>query len=363
MATLPAIFEDGKPLDERAYPWILNGLVRRHFEKLKVRRTFLDKFEEIISIILAWWVVPLTLLWFWLRYIPRHDWIGTYLHIGLITISMAAGLFFHSVYTSTLRGNGRLPFNLLNCWRDKRAYKRLGVVISLLLLIMLSYGSINGTRDVLYPQPWYKWRMSFVPRLFSLIRYDVFANLVEEDISTKPDNYWLMDSFTRDSAIIGAQLANADLRYADAHSSFLAYADLRNTNLKGIYMDAANLMGAKLDNAILDDAYLSSAILQNSRFINSSLQRTNFIGADLCGVYFFNSQLYRADFNGADLTGAVFRIASLNGASLIGAILKGADLRTASGLKQTELDETCGDSLTKLPSDTFTIPICDSLVQ
>jgi hypothetical protein len=26
---------------------------------------------------LAWWVVPLTKIAFWLRYIPRHEWYGS----------------------------------------------------------------------------------------------------------------------------------------------------------------------------------------------------------------------------------------------------------------------------------------------
>ena len=84
LAALPAVFPDGKPLDERAYPWLLNGLVRAHVQRLKRGRPALSRFEACISIVLAWWLVPLTLMMFWLRYLPRHDWSGTILQIALI---------------------------------------------------------------------------------------------------------------------------------------------------------------------------------------------------------------------------------------------------------------------------------------
>jgi hypothetical protein len=38
LAKLPAIFPDGQALHERAYPWLLNGLVRAHFMRLKSKR-------------------------------------------------------------------------------------------------------------------------------------------------------------------------------------------------------------------------------------------------------------------------------------------------------------------------------------
>ena len=74
LAGLPAKFPDGKRLDERAYPWLLNGLVRRHFARLKEGRPFLVRFKEWTTIFLAWWTVPATLFWFWLRYLRRHEW-------------------------------------------------------------------------------------------------------------------------------------------------------------------------------------------------------------------------------------------------------------------------------------------------
>ena len=76
LASLPAVFPDGEALDRKAYPWLLNGLVRKHFKKLELAQRPLTRVENVVSILLAWWVVPFTLFAFWLRFLPRHDWLG-----------------------------------------------------------------------------------------------------------------------------------------------------------------------------------------------------------------------------------------------------------------------------------------------
>ena len=61
LASLPAVFPDGEALDGKAYPWLLNGLVRAHFARLKLGDRPLSRLENLVSIALAWWVVPFTL--------------------------------------------------------------------------------------------------------------------------------------------------------------------------------------------------------------------------------------------------------------------------------------------------------------
>ncbi|PKK83255.1 MAG: hypothetical protein CVT49_09630 [candidate division Zixibacteria bacterium HGW-Zixibacteria-1] len=367
MAGLPAIFEDGRPLDERAYPWILNGLVRRHFEILRKRRSLLNQFEEIVSIVLAWWVVPITLLWFWLRYIPRHDWIGTNLQIALITISIAAGLFFYNAHASVLRGKKPLPFTLKKCWRDKRIFKCLGVIISLSLLIILSYGSINGTRE--FEDIGAISKISLVPRIFSWIGYDVFANIVEKDVSLKPENYWMIDSLSRENAITGARLAYADLRYASARSAFMANADMRYADIRGAHFISTDLQGADLTGTNLKDANLTwanlkgadltLASLQGTNLFNANLQDADLTHANLQGALLTSARLQGAFLVRANLQGADITTANLQGADFQWARLQGADLTYSGNLTQKKLDVACGDSLTKLP-DGLTIPLCDT---
>src|SRR6266849_5180307 len=72
MAALPAVFPDGQTL-EKDGPWYLMGLVRRHFRWQGDTRSAMTAFETVLSTILAYWIVPATLFFFWLRYLPRQD--------------------------------------------------------------------------------------------------------------------------------------------------------------------------------------------------------------------------------------------------------------------------------------------------
>ena len=97
LSSLPAKFPDSKRLDERVYPWLLNKLVRRHFNLLQEGRPFIAHQQEWIIIFLAWWAVPLTFFGFWLRYLPRHDWFGTGLHIVFLILSVAMAIWFYRI--------------------------------------------------------------------------------------------------------------------------------------------------------------------------------------------------------------------------------------------------------------------------
>jgi hypothetical protein len=73
------------------------------------------------------------------------------------------------------------------------------------------------------------------------------------------------------------------------------------------------------------------------------------------GAMLIAGRFDRASFRGADLdramlTGATFDRADFRGASLDGAILAGANLAGARNLRQSQLDEACGDDATRLPA-------------
>lgn len=78
LGDLPAVFPDGAPLDRKIYPWLLNGLVRIHFDRLRRHRSMpgdklLVRIEAWISVFLAWWLVPVTLTGLWVSYLRRDD--------------------------------------------------------------------------------------------------------------------------------------------------------------------------------------------------------------------------------------------------------------------------------------------------
>ena len=233
LAGLPARFPDGKRLDERAYPWLLNGLVRRHFTLLKEGRPPIAHFEEWVTIFLAWWAVPATLFGFWLRYLPRHEWVGTGLHIGLLVVSVALATIFYRSAARTLRGDESQQFVWKTFWRQSIGFAFAGIVF----LSLLSFGAIQGG-------PWAPLAI---------------ANLREADVSTKPANYWELSAEDRIKSVKGASLRGRSLRYANAFLAFLANADLRDANLQRADLRLANLQGADLSFANLQGADLRDA--------------------------------------------------------------------------------------------------------
>ena len=112
MTTLPAIFPDGVTLDRKTDSWLLIDLVRRHYKYLKPSPPPLAWLQETLSLLLAWWVVPLTVAWFWFRYLARHDWLGTGMHIALMTVTIWAGVASYKLAVATLRADKK-EFDLL----------------------------------------------------------------------------------------------------------------------------------------------------------------------------------------------------------------------------------------------------------
>src|SRR5260370_4117853 len=109
MAALPAVFPDGQTL-EKDGPWYLMGLVRRHFRWQGESRSAMTAFETVLSTVLAYWIVPVTMFFFWLRYLTLQDFRGTLLHVFLLTLSVATATSVPFVVSRVLRpGDIRLP--------------------------------------------------------------------------------------------------------------------------------------------------------------------------------------------------------------------------------------------------------------
>ena len=101
-------------------------------------------------------------------------------------------------------------------------------------------------------------------------------------------------------------------------------------------------------------AHLVKADLDEADLRMASLYDANLQGADLFGANLQEASLVRANLQEAFLGGANLREAALRGANLQRAFLElaklqGADLRYAGGLTQEQLDSACGDAETKLP--------------
>lgn len=122
----------------------------------------------------------------------------------------------------------------------------------------------------------------------------------------------------------------------------LFQADLSNLTLKG-----RNLAGARLR-----QADLSTAIMTGANFAGGDLRDVNAYGAVLTAASFV-----RADLTNASLVGAYLQGANLSGARLSGANFSGAEMDRAVGLKQSQLNQACGDDSTLLPRG-LSLPRC-----
>jgi uncharacterized protein YjbI with pentapeptide repeats len=98
---------------------------------------------------------------------------------------------------------------------------------------------------------------------------------------------------------------------------------------------------------------LAGADLTNQCVKQGNLEGADFSGAKLVLMCMSYADFRGASFHAADLSGANLAHAKLGGADLSGATLsitsiKGADLTHAKGLTQTQLDQACGDTHTRV---------------
>jgi uncharacterized protein YjbI with pentapeptide repeats len=280
LSQLPAYFPDGRPLHQRVYPWLVNSIARVHFPRLRSERGTLATMQYLVTVLLTWWVVPITQLVFWLRYLPRHEWMGTTIHVVLAVASFTVALLFFRLAGATLRGKaGDSGLRTLLSGEGPMWYTLTSAVLFALLLSSLSFGAIKAEPGHVITDP-----RTWVPLLFRCLHLRYAAQLEEEDVSGRPTN-WSEKEPSFDS-VKGAHLAGRDLRNAEARHAFLvgadltgatlAYADLRGADLRHSVLTAANLKGAnltgaKLEGARLDGCNLLGVIGYSDRLSNQSV--------------------------------------------------------------------------------------------
>lgn len=345
LAELPAVLPDGTTLDQKSYPMLLTDLVRAQFVQLRARRLPLFRLRERLSLLLAWWLVPATLFLFWLRYLTRHEWLGTVLHILVLCGSVGAGLAFYRLAVATLGQDDKKLRWWLGPWRDRRTLSGCVALVTLgLILLLFSSAAIEGVPPDRYaPEQTVAWDVPHhlpldprrcVPWALERIGCRPFADFREADVSTKPASWSgalpegdgpkappLPDEVNQ---VKGAYLKGRDLRYATGFRAFLVKANLEGADLRGADLWNADLRGADLGRANLARAHLGSARLDEAR-----MPRANCEGTYLNKAYLRKANLRGAILRGADLRGAKLQEAFLAGADLSEAHLEAADLRGA----------------------------------
>jgi len=326
MASLPAIFPDGRTLDERSHPWLLSGIIRKIVPRLSKRPLAQSWVQFSISVVATWMLVPATIGFFLWRYLPRHDWFGTVWIWLLFAVSIAYGIYTYRLARKTLKGNLVLPSEeeiLENAKKSKWVQ-----VWAFIWPIPLNWAWLAAT---LIAAGW-----SFLAIEIGSIPF------------TKIEIGY--------AQLQGAILKNANLENMDLRRALMSDADLANANLK-----EADLSGAILTNANLTKAKLGSANLQSATLYHAYLHMANLESACLLNTDLQRADLTKANLNSAFLAATILNHAKLGGVSLKSAIIdkvtfKGVDLKKTK-IPKANWKHACGDDGTT-PPDGFPKKLC-----
>ena len=324
---LPAIFPDGRILGDEG-PWIITGLLRAHFRWMNQDAPSTRLIEKVVSILLAYWMVPATLVFFWGRYLTVQEMHGTALHTLL-----AVAAFAVAVYSTTKVGRPQQAWAVggKRAYLDFREWKVCSpgfVAIALgIVLLLLSLGTIAGVPHDQGRAPQFSSTdiRRWAPTVFWAVGYDPYADLTEAGISAKPANWNGSDEQL--ASVAGAHLNKANFHYAQAYGAFLVNSHLWRTDFRGAFLSEADLRGADLGQANLQLAILDRAQMTHANLDRAELDGANLTRADLRGVNLSYSSLENATLVDARLDGASLYSARLGGTILIRASLEKADFR------------------------------------
>jgi uncharacterized protein YjbI with pentapeptide repeats len=334
LAGLPAIFPDGRSVEQTG-PRMVMALARIHAKGLGGHLSSPLFLEAIISLVLAYWLVPATLLLLWIRYLTHQDLRGTMLQV-FVTIA-AAGLaaFLPGIVGSMFRTGHLEPSLTAKPAEHAKGSWRWAILLGAgVVLSLLSLGAIRGMPQDTSWIPGAKASsiQKWAADLFWVAGYNPYPDITESFLSTSPAHWSWRDEDLAE--VEGALLNKSSLRYVEAYRAFLVNAHLLESDLRGAYLSEADLRGANLrqanlESAVLDRARINQANLQNSNLRMANLMRADLRGANLSHATLDGAKLVDTRLDDASLYGAILARASLKLASLERADVREADLQGA----------------------------------
>jgi uncharacterized protein YjbI with pentapeptide repeats len=325
VGALPAVFPDGQT-PEKDGPWYVMGPIRSHLRWTRDPRSPLAIVESVMAKLLAYWAVPATLSFFWLRYLVMQDYRGTLLQVFLFTLVGAIACGLPQIVARMLRPGDWADESTPKFVRDVGRALRAPVAAGIALFV-LSIGVIHGLPydprvrpDIAASNP-RRWAATG----FHWLGYRPFADISEESVSTLPtvEN----PGQTSESEATGPRLNEINLRYARGYHAAFANARMWRANLEGASLSDADFRGVNLREGVLRMARLDRLQATKANLVSADAEGATFAGAD-----FRNADLSYANLEGAtlttvDLTRATVYAANMQHANLLRAVLSNADLR------------------------------------
>jgi uncharacterized protein YjbI with pentapeptide repeats len=348
LITLPAHFPDGMRLDQKATPWFIAGLAYSYFPQLKTQKPAFLRTQKFLSLVLVWWIVPLTLIFVWINYLKARFWPITLVQILAIGLATFLGFRTWQVAKATLQREtprppkkilvyAFLPFLFLSLlWVSEEVINL--VPPGLEPELVAEYESQQKLGPIRYGLFGYYLdeRIATWPFIGSMVKWFFsrpFVNIDFEELSKMPTGEKTQDleKITDEKELI-KHLAR--IKGADLHSS-----NLRHSRAQQVFLARANLSGANLSGAYLVGANLEQADLQHTNFFNAHMIGANLQRADLQDADLRKARLTEAVLNNANLQGADFQGAGLKKATLQKANLQGANFVEANDLTPEQIKE------------------------
>ena len=328
LAGMPAVFPDGRSV-ERIGPRMVMALARIHARGLGGHLSSPLFLETVISLVLAYWLIPATLFLLWMRYLTHQDLRGTMLQVFVTTAAVGLAVFLPGIVGNMLRAGYLEPSLTAKPLTLAKTSWRWGILLGTgLLLSLLSLGAIWGMPHDTSWIPGAKVNSirKWAADLFWVVGYNPYPDITESFVSSSPAHWSWRDEDLNE--VNGAWLNKSSLRYVEAYHAFLVNAHLLESDLRGAYLSEADLRGANLRQANLESAVLDRARINHANLQSANLRMANLIKADLRGT----------NLSYAALEGAKLVDAKLDDASLYGAILPRTSLKLAS-LQRADLRE------------------------
>jgi hypothetical protein len=282
LARLPVVFPDGTSLFQKASRWMLNGIARVRLAPDSIATTPLLRLQYVISLFLAYWLLPGTIAFIWIKFLPRQEYLITTAHCVVLSLAVSSALY---VYRLALKTLAILP------------HSKIGIPIPLFAGIIFVLALSASVALVSFRLPVSPAHVDFRESDLSTrpTDWDAVQAKLDASLATPPGREDIGSAL---ATVKGVILSHLNLAYMKAFGSFLVNSDLVGADLTHADLYKADLRGVNLEGGKLNRAWMFRARLELS-----NLQHADLEGADLRYANLRRAQLFQADLRSADLTG------------------------------------------------------------